>query len=79
MKKDKILINIENLSDIEKYKKIGINNFLFAVSFFSIGYNSFNIDDLKELDCNKYILINIILNSSDVDKLKSIKFFWNNI
>lgn len=73
MKKDKILINIENLSDIEKYKKIGINNFLFAASYFSIGYNSFDINELKELDCNKYILINRILNSSDVDKLKSIK------
>jgi len=73
MKKEKILINIENLSEIEKYKKIGINNFLFAIDYFSIGYNSFNINDLKELECNKYILINRVLNSSDVDKLKSIK------
>ena len=73
MKKEKILINIENLSEIEKYKKIGINNFLFAIDYFSIGYNSFNINELKELDCNKYILINRVLNSSDVDKLKSIK------
>ena len=69
MKKNKILINIDNISDIENYKKIGINNFLFAVSYFSIGYNSFNINDLKDLDCNKYILINRILNSSDVEKV----------
>jgi len=73
MKKDKILINIENLTEIEKYKKIGISNFLFAIDYFSIGYNSFDISSLKELDCNKYILINRILNSSDVDKLKNIK------
>ena len=73
MKKDKILINIENLTEIEKYKKIGINNFLFTIDYFSIGYNSFDISSLKELDCNKYILINRILNSSDVDKLKNIK------
>jgi len=73
MKKEKILINIENLSEINEYKKIGINNFLFALDYFSIGYNSFDILELKELDCNKYILLNRILNSSDVDKLKSIK------
>jgi len=73
MKKEKILINIENLTEIDEYKKIGINNFLFAVDYFSIGYNSFDICSLKELDCNKYILINRILNSSDVDKLKNIK------
>ena len=73
MKKEKILINIDNLDEIKEYKKIGINNFLFAVSYFSIGYKTFEIDELYDLDCNKFILINRILNSNDVDKLKDMK------
>lgn len=72
MKKEKILINIENLEDIEKYKKIGINNFLFAVSDFSIGYKSFKLSDLKDLDCKKYLLINRIFNNEDCDKFIKI-------
>ncbi|MBQ3021093.1 MAG: U32 family peptidase [Bacilli bacterium] len=73
MKKEKILINIEKLFDIEEYKKIGINNFLFAVDYFSIGYNSFKLDELKDLDCKKYLLINRIFNNDDVEKFKNIK------
>ena len=72
MKKEKILINIENLKEIDNYKKIGINNFLFAVDKFSIGYTSFKIDDLKEIDGNKYLYINRILNNKEVDNLKKI-------
>lgn len=73
MKKDKILINIENLNDIENYKKIGINNFLFAVKDFSIGYNSFSLDEINNLDCNKFLLINRIFNTLDVEEFKKIK------
>jgi len=73
MKKEKILINIENLLDIEKYKKIGISNFLFAVKDFSIGYNSFEIDELKKINCNKSLLLNKVFNNDDVEKLKKIK------
>ena len=72
MKKEKILINIENLSDIKEYKKIGINNFLFAVENFSIGYNSFSLNEIKELDCNKYLLINRIFNTEDCENFKQL-------
>ena len=72
MKKNKILINIENLNEIEEYKKIGYNNFLFAVNDFSIGYKSFSLEELKELDCNKFLLINRIFNNEDVDRFKEI-------
>ena len=73
MKKNKILINIENLNEIDKYKKIGINNFLFAVKDFSIGYNSYTLEEIKKLDCNKYLLINRIFNTNDVEEFKKIK------
>ena len=46
MKKQKVLININNLEEINEYKKIGINNFLFALEGFSIGYNSFDVNDI---------------------------------
>ena len=72
MKKDKILINIENLSDIEEYKKIGINNFLFAVDNFSIGYKTFDINTLINIKENKYLLINKIFNTEDINELKKI-------
>ena len=72
MKKDKILINIENLDYLEKYKKIGYNNFLFAVDKFSIGYKSFDIDELVNLDCNKYLLINRIFDNEDIELFKKI-------
>lgn len=72
MKKEKILINIEKLSDIEKYEKIGINNFLFAVNNYSIGYKSFGLEELENLKCKKYLLMNKVLNNTDIDKLKEL-------
>ena len=72
MKKEKILINIENLDDIVEYKKIGINNFLFAVNEFSIGYKSFELDDILNVDGNRFLYINRILNNEDVNKLKEL-------
>ena len=70
MKKQKVLININNLEEINEYKKIGINNFLFALNGFSIGYNSFAMVDIPK---DSYILINRVLDSKDIDNLKFIK------
>ena len=70
MKKQKVLININNLDEINEYKKIGINNFLFALEGFSIGYNSFELNDIPK---ESFILINRVLDSKDIDNLKLIK------
>lgn len=70
MKMSKILININNLSEIEDYKKIGISNFLFAIEDFSIGYKTFKLDEIPEY---AYILINRVLDCGDVDNIKKIK------
>ena len=72
MKKDKILINIENLNDIKEYKKIGINNFLFAVDKFSVGYKTFDINTLINIKENKYLLINKIFNTENINEFKKI-------
>ena len=66
------MINIEDLNDYKEYKKIGYNNFLFAVEYFSIGYKSFNIKDLIKLECNKYLLINRIMDTKDINEFKKI-------
>lgn len=72
MKTNKILININNLEEIEEYKKIGITNFLFAVKNFSIGYNSFELEELENLNENIYLLINRIMDTKSIEEFKKI-------
>ena len=72
MKTDKIIININNLNEIDDYKKIGITNFLFAIEKFSIGYNTFSLDELKSLDVNVFLLINRMMDNKTVDSFKEI-------
>ena len=66
----KYLININQLNEIEEYKKIGITNFLFAIPDFSIGYNTIPIKDIPN---DGYIFINRLLDTNDVIKLKEKK------
>ena len=70
MKMSKILININNLSEIEEYKKIGITNFLFAVDRFSIGYKTYSLHDIPY---SSYLLINRVLDCEGVDEIKELK------
>lgn len=71
--KHNILINVEKKEYIDAYRKAGITAFLFALKDFCVGYQTFDIEDIIEADVpNKYILINRVLNSNDIDKLKEI-------
>ena len=47
--KNKLLIRINNLLEIEEYYKEGITNFLFPLSCYSIGYNTFNLDEINSI------------------------------
>nr|MCR4581438.1 U32 family peptidase [Bacilli bacterium] len=69
MKKSQVLININNISDIDTYKKVGITNFLFAINGLSIGYTSFDVDDVPD---NSYLLINRVFDCKGIDEFKSI-------
>ena len=69
---NKIIININKLTEIEEYKKIGITNFLFAVKDFSIGYKEFELNGLKNLNENIYLLINRIMDTETINKFKEI-------
>ncbi len=72
MKNNKILISIKNIDEIKKYKKIGITNFLFALKDFSIGYPEFTLDELKDLDINVYLNINLIMDTKKIHEFKDI-------
>ncbi len=69
MKSSKILININDFREIEEYKKIGINNFLFAVDEFSLGYKTFPLRDIPD---NSYLYINRVMDTKAIDDFKTI-------
>lgn len=70
MKKSKILININEISEVDEYKKIGYTNFLFAVDKFSVGYPTFRLEDIPS---NAFILMNRIMDTDAIDELIGIK------
>ena len=72
MKNNKILIRINNLEEVNLYKKLGISNFLFPLKDFSIGYDTFELDDLKRLNTNVYLLVNRVLDNNGIDNFKTI-------
>ena len=74
--KNKLLIRINNLLEIEEYYKEGITNFLFPLSCYSIGYNTFNLDEIKNIkekyNINVYLLANRVLDNKDCNNFKLI-------
>lgn len=72
--KNKIIINVNNINDIDDFKKVGITTFLFALKNYCVGYEKeFDIEEINNLNLeNKYILINRVLDCQSVDKLKTI-------
>ncbi len=77
MKRDKILLNVSDINDIEKYKKLGITNFLFALKDYSIGYTSFSFEEIGKIGGNIYVLINRILTDDDIDNFLKLKIPTN--
>ena len=72
MERNKILVRINNINEIDDYKKLGISNFLFPLKDFSIGYNTFDIEDLEKINENIYLLLNRVLDNKDIDEFKKI-------
>lgn len=69
MKSSKILININDFNEIEEYEKIGINNFLFAIDEFSLGYKTFPLSDVPD---GAYIILNRVMDTEAIDDFKKI-------
>ena len=77
MKRDKILLNVNNLGDIEKYEELGISNFLFALKDYSIGYTSFSFEEISKINGDVYVLVNRILTDEDIDNFLKLKIPTN--
>lgn len=72
-KKSKYLVSINNINDIIEYKKVGITTFLFALKEYSVGYEkTFSIEEINSINETKYVLVNRILNTKEIDNIKSI-------
>lgn len=68
-----ILIFVDDLKYLSDYRKAGVSAFLFALEDFSVGYKTYSIEEINNVDVsNKYVIINRILTSDDIDKLKKI-------
>lgn len=68
-----ILIYVDDTKHIDDYRKVGVSAFLFALEGFSVGYNTYTLDEIKNIEVsNKYVIINRMLDCQDVDKLKDI-------
>ena len=71
--KNNYLISINNLTDIDKYKKVGGSAFLFALDSYTIGYNTFTIEEINSIQNEtKYVLINRLLSSRDIINIETI-------
>lgn len=79
--KEKVIVSINQIEEIEEYKKVGISTFLFALQDFSVGYeNTFAIEKINEIEEeNKYILINRVLDCDSVEKLRVLLKQTNHI
>ncbi len=73
MKKDKIIVRINNIEEINDYKKVGITNFLFALDGFSVGYKTFSLQELKKLKENIFLLVNRVFDKVALDNFIKIK------
>lgn len=69
---NKLLVRVNNISEFNELKEKGIDNFLFPLDGFSVGYNTFKIEDIKKLDANIYLLVNRVFDNVTLDE-------WNNI
>lgn len=68
--KNNYIVIPNNLNNINDLLSEGINTFLFPVEKYSIGYNTFSIDDINSLKCHKYLYINRLLKTEELEELK---------
>lgn len=74
MIKDKVLLNISKIEDLEYYKKLGISNFLFPLKDYSIGYEEFTLEEIRNSKTECYILVNRLLKSREIDEFLKLEF-----
>jgi hypothetical protein len=66
------LLIISNLEDINKYKSIGITNFVLPLKDYTIGYNEFSFDEIRKIKSDVYVLSNRLLTDEDIDRFNEL-------
>ena len=67
--KDKLIIIPNNVNDIERLRDVGINTFLLPLVDYAIGYDDFTTAEINAITGTKYILINRILTTKEIEDL----------
>lgn len=68
--KNKFLVTINRIEDINELKELGITRFVYPLDEFCVGIpNTFLLSEIKE---DGYLLINRILDNEGIDKLKDV-------
>ena len=71
--KNKFLVSLNNLEEIEIYKKEGINSFLLPLKDYTVGYpNTYSVSKINSINETKYCLINKVLDNKEIDNLEDI-------
>ena len=69
----KILLYVDNLKYIDEYREVGVSTFLFALKGYCVGYNTNTLEEINNVNIsNKFVLINRVLESKDIDNLREI-------
>ena len=69
----KILIYVDDINHIDDYRKAGVSAFLFALEGYSVGYNTYTLEEINNNEVsNKYVMINRMLDCEAVDSLKDV-------
>ena len=68
-----ILIYVDDINHLDDYRKAGVSAFLFALEGYSVGYNTYTLEEIEKIDVsNKYVMINRMLDCEAVDGLRGI-------
>ncbi len=68
-----ILIFVDDFNHIDDYRKAGVSAFLFALEGYCVGYNTYSLEEIKNVNVsNKYVILNRVLDCKDIDNLKEI-------
>ncbi len=70
---NKVIVRVNNLKEVNTLKEKGISNFLFPLEKFSIGYQTFTLEEIKDLKVNIYLLINREFDNITLNEFKKIK------
>ncbi len=67
---NKLIVIPNDIEDINELRNVGVTTFLLPINDYSIGYNTFSVEQINEISEIKYLLINRILNTKELDELK---------